>query len=139
MKLREVVVKNFRNLVDVHIPVADTTVLVGENNAGKTALLDALSVALPRSAFGRTNPFDEFDYHMSKPDEAPQTSQGVVIGLWFREDNPDEWPKAVIQALSEIVRTDPIRDINSIGIRLTSRFDPASKREKGAARQIWKI
>ncbi len=52
MKLRELAVKNFRNLVDVRIPVADTTVLVGENNAGKTAMLDALGVALPRTAFG---------------------------------------------------------------------------------------
>ena len=127
MKLRELVVKNFRNLVDVRIPVADTTVLVGENNAGKTAMLDALGVALPRTASGRTNPFDEYDYHMSTAAESPQTSQGVVIELWFREDSPDEWPTPIVQALTEVVQTDPIRNINSIGIRLTSHFDPASK------------
>jgi putative ATP-dependent endonuclease of OLD family len=127
MKLRELVVKNFRNLVDVRIPVEDTTVLVGENNAGKTALLDALRVALPRTAFGRTNPFEEYDYHMSKPDESPQTSQGITVELWFREDAPDEWPVPIIQALTEIVQTDPIRDLDSIGIRLTSHFDAATK------------
>ena len=127
MKLREIAVKNFRNLVDVRIPIEDTTVLVGENNAGKTALLDALRIALPRTSFGRTNPFDEYDYHMSKSDDSPQTSEGIDIELWFREDQPDEWPTPIIQALTEIIQTDPIRSINSIGIRLTSRYDAASK------------
>jgi len=113
--------------VDVRIPIENTTVLVGENNAGKTALLDALRIALPRTAFGRTNPFDEYDYHMSMPEESPQTCQGIVVELWFREDAPDEWPVQILQALTEIVQTDPTQNINSIGIRLTSRFDAASK------------
>ena len=90
-------------------------------------MLDALRIALPRTGFGRTNPFDEYDYHMSTPDDSPQTSQGIQIELWFREDASDEWPTPIVQALNEIVQTDPIRDINSIGIRLTSRFDAASK------------
>jgi len=53
MKLREIRVKHFRNLVDVTIPMGDTTVLIGENNSGKTALLDALRIALPRSVAAR--------------------------------------------------------------------------------------
>jgi putative ATP-dependent endonuclease of OLD family len=47
MRLRRLTIKNFRNLVDVAIPIADTTILVGENNVGKTAFLDALKAALP--------------------------------------------------------------------------------------------
>ena len=127
MKLREIVVKNFRNLVDVRVPIDDTTVLVGENNSGKTALLDALRITLPRTGFGRTNPFDEYDYHMSGPDDSPQTSDGIVIELWFWEDESADWPDAIVQTLSEIVQTDPVRDINSIGLRLSSKFDEASK------------
>ena len=42
MKLKEIKVKNFRCLVDVSIPIEGDTVLVGENNSGKTALLDRL-------------------------------------------------------------------------------------------------
>jgi len=66
MKLREIIAKNFRNLVNVSVPIGDTTVLVGENNSGKTALLDALRIALPRSLAGRGNPFDEYDCYMCK-------------------------------------------------------------------------
>jgi putative ATP-dependent endonuclease of OLD family len=127
MKLREIRVKNFRNLVDVTIPMGDTTVLIGENNSGKTALLDALRIALPRSVAARGTPFDEYDYHMSKPGDSPQTSDGIVIELWFREDVADEWPVALVQALTDIIQTDPLKDMDSIGLRLSSRYDKVAK------------
>jgi len=123
MKLREIIVKNFRCLVDVTIPVTDTTVLVGENNSGKTALLEALRIALPRSAAGRGIPFNEYDYHMVKANDSPQTSEGIIIELWFREDSPDEWPDSLIQALTDIIQTDPVMDLDSIGLRLWSKYD----------------
>ena len=127
MKLREIRARNFRNLVDVTIPMADTTVLIGENNSGKTALLDALRIALPRSVAARGTPFDEYDYHMSKPGDSPQTSDGIVIELWFREDVADEWPESLVQALTDIIQTDPLKDMDSIGLRLSSRYDKVAK------------
>jgi len=39
-------VENFRSLRDAYLPLGDMTVLVGENNAGKTSVLEALAVAL---------------------------------------------------------------------------------------------
>lgn len=127
MKLREIIVKNFRCLVDVAIPIDDATVLVGENNSGKTALLDALKIVLPRNQQGRTTPFDEYDYYMSKVGDSQQTSNGITIELWFREDKPDEWPISLIQALNDIVQTDPQRDLDYIGLRLSSKYDPLLK------------
>jgi putative ATP-dependent endonuclease of OLD family len=127
MKLREIIVKNFRNLVNVNVPIGDTTVLVGENNSGKTALLDALKIVLPRSAVGRGSPFDEYDYHMSKISDSPHSCDGIVIELWFREDSSDEWPDTLIQSLTDIIQTDPARDIDSIGLRLSSKYDTIAK------------
>ena len=126
MQLREVKVKNYRCLANISIPINDTTVLVGENNSGKTALLDALRAALPRTAAGRGTPFEEYDYHMVKSNDSPQSSDGIVIELWFREDKTDEWPKSLSQALDSIIQTDPIEDIDSIGLRLSSKFDQMS-------------
>jgi putative ATP-dependent endonuclease of OLD family len=127
MKLREIKLQNFRNLVDICIPIGDTTILVGENNAGKTALLDALKIALSYNTTSRKSPFDEYDYHMSMADDTPQTSKGIVIELWFREDAPDEWEETLIQDLNEIVQTDGVKDLNSIGLRLSSRYDHTLK------------
>lgn len=127
MKLREIIIKNFRCLVDVVVPITDTTVLVGENNSGKTALLEALKAALPRSTAGRGTPFDEYDYHMVKASDSPQTSKGIVIELWFREDVSDEWPASLVQALNDIIQTDPVMDLDSIGLRLSSKYDGMAK------------
>src|SRR3990172_7890415 len=127
MKLKEVKIKNFRCLVDVTIPIGDTTVLVGENNSGKTTLLDALRIILPRSQAGRGTPFDEYDYYMSKTGDSPQTSEGIVIELWFREDKSDEWPDSLVQALTDIIQTDPLRDLDLIGLRLSSKYDEIAK------------
>ena len=65
MKLREVRIENYRNLKNIRMPIGDTTVLIGENNSGKTAFLDAIRTALQRTTSGKGNPFDEHDYHMT--------------------------------------------------------------------------
>ena len=57
MQLREIKVQNFRCLADVTIPIGDTTVLVGANNSGKIALLDALRIALTGNRANRGIPF----------------------------------------------------------------------------------
>jgi len=127
MKLREVTIKNFRCLVDMTIPIDDNTVLIGENNSGKTAFLDALRIALPRSIPGRgATSVDEYDYHMCKAGDSPQTCEGIAIELWFREDTPDEWPASLVQAHNDIIQTDPITDLDSIGVRLSSKYDQAA-------------
>lgn len=127
MKLREVKIKNFRNLVDINVPIDDTTILVGENNSGKTAFLDALRIVLTRSSLGKSSPFDEYDYYMNTAGDSPQTSEGIIIELWFREDKSDEWPDSLVQALSDIIDTDPVKDIDYIGLRVTSKYDELLK------------
>lgn len=124
MKLKEIKIKNFRCLVEVSVPIDENnTILVGENNSGKTALLDAMRAALPRTTAGRGTPFEEYDYHMVAANDSPQSSDGIVIELWFREDQTDEWPSSLMQALDNIIQTDPIEDIDSIGLRLSSKYD----------------
>jgi len=127
MKLREIAIKNFRCFKDVRTSVGNTCVLIGENNSGKTALLDALRIILTRASSGKNVIFDEYDYYMSKSGDSPLSSDGIEIELWFREDNSDEWPESLSQALQDIIQTDPVKDIDSIGIRLSSKTDAISK------------
>ena len=46
LRIAEVSIRNFRVLQDVWMPLGETTVLIGANNSGKTAFLDALDVAI---------------------------------------------------------------------------------------------
>jgi putative ATP-dependent endonuclease of OLD family len=127
MKLREIRVRNFRCLVDVTVPIDDTTILVGENNSGKTALLNALRIALTRAVGGRVAQFDEYDYHMEKAGQSPETCEGITVELWFREDASGEWPESLVQALSEVIQTEPTKNINAVGLRLWSKYDATAK------------
>ena len=91
MKLREISIKNFRGLVDVTIPIDDFTVIVGENNAGKTSLLDALRICLNAKNNRKSPHFDEYDYYLSTHDATPETAPCICIELLFREDSPEQW------------------------------------------------
>ena len=124
MKLREVHIENFRCLVNVTVHIDDETILVGANNSGKTAFLHALTSVLPATAASRRNAFDEYDYYMVNPKDSPESSNGILIELWFREDHTGEWPDSLIQGLHDIIVTDPSSDIDSIVVRVTSKFDP---------------
>jgi putative ATP-dependent endonuclease of OLD family len=50
MKIRKVTILNFRNLKDISIYPTKTTVIVGENNAGKSNFIHALRLVLDPQA-----------------------------------------------------------------------------------------
>jgi putative ATP-dependent endonuclease of OLD family len=120
MKLRHIRIKNFRCFSDIELPLDDTTILIGENNSGKTALLEAIRKALPISAGGRREPFDQYDYHFDSSSNSAPVSQETSIELTFREDCANDWPINLRQALHDIIQTDPFADLNSIHLRLSS-------------------
>jgi len=64
---------------------------------------------------------------MMQPEDSPQTSEGITIELLFREDSMDEWPEPLTTALDDIIQTDPLTDIDSINLRLSSKYDSLSK------------
>ena len=65
MLLRSVNIKNFRCFKDVTVPLDKMTVLIGENNSGKTSFLEAIRLCLTRSNFRRSDWLDQYDYHLS--------------------------------------------------------------------------
>lgn len=127
MKLRHVKIRNFRCLIDVDIPIDDLTILIGENNSGKTSFLEALRIALSRGLFGGKSVFEEFDYHMTKQTDAPETVDGIEIELTFREDNISEWSPELLQSLNEIIQTDVDQSLNLIILRVTSAYETQTR------------
>ena len=127
MKIRLIRIKHFRSLADVEIPLETTTVLVGENNVGKSAVLDAIRAAMSRAADRRSANVAEYDFYMADKDADPTKSPGIAIEITLAENQPNEWPDSLIQALSEIVQTDPVADIDQITLRFTSKYDDSTK------------
>ncbi len=48
MFLKRVYIKNFRSLKNIRVDLDENTVLMGENNAGKTSFMDAIRIALTK-------------------------------------------------------------------------------------------
>ena len=49
MRITRIEIENFRSIRQLAVDLGDTTVFMGPNNAGKTAILDALRIALTRA------------------------------------------------------------------------------------------
>ena len=127
MLLKEVSIKNFRSLKDVTVPLNRNTILIGENNSGKTAFLDALRIGLGKIN-RRTSPFEEYDFHLESNKVEPQNSDGISIQFTFQEEEPDQWSESTLQILGDIVQfypweNDAKRALNTIILQVISKYD----------------
>ena len=61
MFLTEVHIKNFRGIEDLTLPLDEICVLVGENNVGKSTILDAIHKTLTRTTTRKGKVFDDYD------------------------------------------------------------------------------
>ena len=80
IQLIEVRVRNFRSLRQVDIALDDLTVFIGENNSGKTSLLEALYAAI---GSGR-RVLSADDIFLAKGETKPPKERTVFIDLLFR-------------------------------------------------------
>jgi putative ATP-dependent endonuclease of OLD family len=102
MLLTEVRIKNFRSLKNVTVPLDDNTIIIGENNSGKTSFLEALRFVLSRTT--QKIIFDEYDYFLSDEITSPKESSGINITMIFRERTPEEWFGYIMDNFAEIVQ-----------------------------------
>lgn len=107
MRLVEVKIENFRGIHSLHLPLDGLTVLIGENNAGKSTVLEAIRLVLTRG-FGvrRGGQFTEYDFHLKDAAATPQTAEPISITLHFAEKQENEWSDTVIQQMSEVIQLD---------------------------------
>nr|VFK61040.1 MAG: putative ATP-dependent endonuclease of the OLD family [Candidatus Kentron sp. UNK]VFK69581.1 MAG: putative ATP-dependent endonuclease of the OLD family [Candidatus Kentron sp. UNK] len=83
IKLIEARIRNFRSLRKVDIPFDDLTVLIGENNSGKTSLLEALFAAI---GAGR-RVIEPEDLFLDIGESKPPKDREIIIDLLFRPAN----------------------------------------------------
>lgn len=121
MKLRSVTVKNFRALADVTVDLADTTVLIGENNSGKTSFLEALRICLTQGVSRRGDVFDDYDHHLPTDQAQIGDAGDTEILLRFVETSMGEWPADVTQTIAEAIALNG--DLQEVTLRVRSTKD----------------
>ena len=135
MRVSRIEIHNFRSIRHLVVDLGETTVFVGPNNAGKTAILHALRIALTRRWGQRGTGFTEYDIHLAGDDDDPKASPGVSIEIHAQESEPEEWPDGVTEDLDQIVQLDPRTGLRSIALR--TRW--AWSKESGAFEPIWEF
>ena len=122
MRLTTVRIRNFRCIKDLAVDLDETTVLIGENNSGKTAFLEAVRIPLERLRGRGRGPFDEYDYHLPDDAATPMDAAPIEIELSFAETASEPWTEEVVQALADLFARDA-NDRRRVTFRVTSSFD----------------
>lgn len=98
MQLTKISIENFRGIAKLELELDSATVLIGENNTGKTSVLEVLNICL--------------------------TAPPIMLTLTFEETAKGEWPDEVVQALSGAIQVmDDERQ--RVTLRVTAAYDSA--------------
>ena len=124
MHLKQIDIKNFRGIEEISLPMDDLCVLIGENNSGKSSILDALQICLTRSLTRRINVFNEYDYHLDDATSDPATAKPINILLTFANTDANGPDEEMYQQLRDTVQVGA-DGAYSIILRVTSEFDRA--------------
>lgn len=131
MRITRLHIENFRSIRNLDIELGETTVLIGPNNAGKTAILDAARIVLTRRWGQRGTGFTENDVHRSDPEGDPRTLPPVRIVIVMEEPRRDDWDPDMVAALEDIITILPDgRNILTVQVTCAwnsekEAFDPA--------------
>ena len=81
MQLSKIRIVNFRGLKDLTLELDPITVLIGENNTGKSSVLAALQGCLGRSFTRRGSHFGDYDPHLIDVNAQPTGAAPIEIRL----------------------------------------------------------
>jgi putative ATP-dependent endonuclease of OLD family len=127
MRITRLRIENFRSIKLLELELNQQTVLIGQNNSGKTAILDAIRIALTRRWGQRGTGFTEYDIHLASDTDDPKNSPGILIEIRVEEAKAGEWPDELQQGLDEIVQVDPVTGLSFISLRVTCAWNATSE------------
>lgn len=134
MKITKLCIRNFRSIHSLDLLLGDTTVLIGQNNAGKSAILDAVRIALTRRWGQRGTGFTEHDIHRGDEGGDPRTLPPVEIMLIMEEKQAGDWDADMVAALEDIITIRP-DGRNLLSLRVTCGWNE----DKEAFDPVWEF
>ena len=132
MHITEIRIQNFRSIRRLELAIGNTTVFIGPNNAGKTAILEAIRIVLRRRWGRHGTGLTENDFHRPNANVDPRQSAPIRIALIFEEREPREWDEDLLADLEDVANILP-DGRNRIGLELTCEWNP----ENEALDPIW--
>lgn len=130
MYLHGLFVENFRALRSARVSFDQTTVLIGENDCGKTSLLDVLALTLDPVAYDRPPLFHPYHFHRN-PGHSVAQHAAIHIELRFRERHAGEWSCLEWSPLGFLLKA-PVNGLREMVLEIHA--DPAPGQENVAGR-----
>ncbi len=128
MTISSVRIRNFRGIRDLSLDLDDVTVLIGENNSGKTSVLDALRLCLRNLGPRRRVVFDALDFHLPDDHADPSSVDPIRIDVTFSEQASRQWGDELTGRLgrSGILQVDT-DDRCHVHLHVTCSYDRESR------------
>ena len=122
MRLTRIEIRHFRSIRHLALDLGDTTVFIGPNNVGKTAILDTVRLAMTRR-WGQSGSH----FGVSDVGDTPDGNglSGASIVLRAEESAPEEWPQGIADDLDPADGTESSDGRRSLVLRI--RFGGAHK------------
>ncbi len=109
MKISKIAIQNFRGFQEELIELDDITVFVGENNTGKSSVLDAIRLVIGSQDWNEK--LTRYDYHLSSATSHAGDAGDILLRVEISESKEGEWPDEIQQTLPESI------DIDEVGLR----------------------
>lgn len=109
MRISKIEIRNFRGFKKEVIELDDITVFVGENNTGKSTILDAIKMVIGSQDWNEK--FSKYDYHLNTSTSQPGDAGEILLRIEASEEQEDDWPDEIQQTLPDSI------DIDENGIR----------------------
>ena len=126
MKITRISIRNFRSIKALDLNLDEMTVFIGANNGGKSAVLEAVRIALTRRWGQRGTGFTEHDVHRPSPDDDPHTLPPVSIEIAMEEPYPHCWSDDMLAALDSFTAT-TAAGANLITLRISCAWNEAEE------------
>ena len=128
MLITAVRIRNFRGIKSLDLEFGRVTVLIGENNSGKTSVLDALKLCLRDLGPRRRAVFDGLDFHLPDSDSEPSSADRIEIEVTFSDLPDEEWDDELVGRLNRarVLQIDD-EERNHVRLRVTCKYDRGSR------------
>ncbi|HIP19031.1 MAG TPA: DUF2813 domain-containing protein [Sulfurovum sp.] len=121
MRLNKVKIEKFRGITELEIELdREITVIIGENNCGKTSILEALRFGLDTIKSNKTCNFSQYDFYRDNEHPDVASSDPIIFTFSFLESEEHLWPEYITQALNDVIVG---AEYGEIKLRLTGKYD----------------
>lgn len=120
--INQVRIENFRCIRELNLDLERTTVFIGANNSGKTAIMEAVRIALSRRWGRRGTGFTEFDVHCPGQSHDPKAADPVRVLLRLEDHSDAPWDPDMVADLDDLTVITP-QGRNLICLRVTCEWN----------------